>query len=146
MLSLYSATECESLLSPINGHVSFTDLVVYSVATYECDRGFGIKGAVTRMCQKDGTWSGSQPTCERMYLPIYMTMVIIICPHSASDCGPLFSQVNGMVDTSGTQYGDIATYVCMPGYTLVGEATRTCDISGVWTGVEPICQGKPPQV
>lgn len=99
------------------------------------------------MCQKDSTWSGSEPTCERTcysYHNIHSIVVYIILPCHlfpiASDCGPLFSPTNGMVDTSGTEYGDTATYTCMPGFTIIGQATRTCDTSGVWTGVAPICQ------
>ncbi len=53
------------MFDPVNGRVTFTGITVYSMATYECDSGFGIKGAINRMCQKDGTWSGSNPTCER---------------------------------------------------------------------------------
>ncbi len=67
ILSLrYIATECGPLIDPINGRVTFNGIVVYSIGTYECDSGFGIKGAVSRMCRKDGTWSGSNPSCERM--------------------------------------------------------------------------------
>ena len=33
---------------------------------YVCDEGFVVIGdTVTRECQSDGTWSGSEPTCER---------------------------------------------------------------------------------
>lgn len=65
ILFIIIATECGDLQDPRNGRVSISGYIVYSVATYKCDSGFGIKGAVTRMCKKDGTWSGSDPTCER---------------------------------------------------------------------------------
>ena len=58
----------------------------------------------------------------------------------ASDCGSLQSPLNGMVDTTGTKFGDTASYNCIPGYYIIGETTRTCEKSGVWSGVAPICQ------
>ena len=33
---------------------------------YVCDEGFVVTGSsITRECQSDGSWSGSEPTCER---------------------------------------------------------------------------------
>ena len=44
--------------------------------------------------------------------------------------------------------GSVATYSCDPGYTLVGETTRTCEdtnggtvTTGTWSGTPPHCQG-----
>lgn len=62
------------------------------------------------------------------------------CICVASDCGTLQSPIDGMVDTSGTTFGATATYSCLPGFYVIGEATRTCDNSGVWSGVPPICR------
>ena len=40
--------------------------------------------------------------------------------------------------TAGLTAGSVATYTCAPGYTFVGDVTRTCT-AGSWTGVEPRC-------
>ena len=33
---------------------------------YVCDKGFAVNGdSITRECQSDGSWSGSEPTCQR---------------------------------------------------------------------------------
>jgi len=45
----------------------------------------------------------------------------------------------GRVDLTGTTVGSTATYTCLPGYTLVGTSTRTCQSSGQWSGVAPVC-------
>ena len=38
-----------------------------TVATYTCNNGFELFGDVTRTCQNDGTWTGSEPTsCQSM--------------------------------------------------------------------------------
>ena len=58
------------------------------------------------------------------------------------DCGSLTDPANGQVDlTSGTTFGQIATYSCSTGYNLVGDSTRTCQATGEWSGSAPTCQG-----
>ena len=54
-------------------------------------------------------------------------------------CGPLSNPANGAVSYSTTTYGSTATYSCDTGYTLVGDATRTCQADGTWSGSEPVC-------
>ena len=56
---------CESLTAPVNGSVTQPGQALYmSTADYSCDTGYVIEGQSTRMCQVDGTWSGSAPTCR----------------------------------------------------------------------------------
>ena len=58
------------------------------------------------------------------------------------DCGSLTDPANGQVDlTSGTTFNQTATYSCNTGYNLVGDSTRTCQATGVWSGSAPTCQG-----
>ena len=44
-----------------------------SRATYTCNPGFVLRGDGTRICQVDGTWSGTKPECASkcMTLCIY---------------------------------------------------------------------------
>ena len=48
------------------------------------------------------------------------------------------------LDPPGTRaFGTTATYSCVTGHMLVGgDSSRTCQASGVWSGVEPSCQSK----
>ncbi len=56
-----------------------------------------------------------------------------------SDIPPL---TNGMISYSG-ESPDVATYTCDTGYTLNdGDATRTCENGGIWSGSPPVCQCK----
>ena len=65
---------------------------------------------------------------------IFLTLTVV-------DCGNLTDPVNGSVThTSGTTFGQTATYSCNTGYNLVGDSTRTCQATGVWSGSEPTCQ------
>ncbi len=57
---------CPELFSPDNGLVTFTSRRPGSGATYTCDSGYIINGNERRVCQPDGSWSNSEPTCSRM--------------------------------------------------------------------------------
>lgn len=61
---------------------------------------------------------------------------------TASSCGPLDNPANGQVTISGSTIGATATYTCNRGYVLRGVVSRVCQTTGVWSGVEPICEGK----
>ena len=65
----YPTVVCPSL-SLTNGMISYSDLTlgVDSVATHTCDSGYTFNGGSTRTCRSDGTWSGSDPTCEGLIL------------------------------------------------------------------------------
>ena len=57
------------------------------------------------------------------------------------DCGTLPNPANGRVShTTGTTVGQTATYNCNPDYNLVGDSTRVCQATGVWSGSAPTCQ------
>ena len=58
------------------------------------------------------------------------------------DCGNLTDPTNGQVTlTAGTTFKQTATYRCNTGYNLVGDSTRTCQATGIWSGSAPTCQG-----
>ena len=62
------AVDCGSLGHPSNGAVSTSSGTTFSqVATYTCINGYMISGTIFRTCQATGSWSPSQPTCEREY-------------------------------------------------------------------------------
>ena len=57
-------------------------------------------------------------------------------------CSNLANPTNGQfTHTGGTTFGQTANYSCNIGYNLVGDSTRTCQATGVWSGSAPICQG-----
>ena len=61
---------------------------------------------------------------------------------TAVDCGTLTDPVNGSVNhTAGTIFEQTANYSCSTGYGLVGDSTRTCQATGVWSRSAPTCQG-----
>ena len=56
------------------------------------------------------------------------------------DCGNPGVPVNGNVWAGSTSLGSIVKYKCDPSFQLVGESYRVCQISGLWSGVLPICE------
>ena len=62
-----NAGTCNSPSSPSNGRVYVNYHDVGGRATYSCNSGFRLVGSSTRTCLSDGSWSGSQPTCNCMF-------------------------------------------------------------------------------
>ncbi|XP_053405168.1 CUB and sushi domain-containing protein 1-like [Mercenaria mercenaria] len=120
-VEVYGVPECGSLPNPSNGSVFTIDTTLDNYAEYTCNTGFVLLGNSDRKCQLDGTWTGSDPTCE----PV--------------DCGLLTSPENGIVTVSGLTYLNIATYSCLTGFTLTGSATRICMSDGNWNSSAPSC-------
>ena len=69
-ISLFStAVDCGALSNLTNGQVSHTAGTTFGqTATYSCNTGYNLVGDSTRMCQANGEWSGSEPTCQSMFL------------------------------------------------------------------------------
>lgn len=113
---------CSGAAAPANGSVSGSTATFGNAVTYACDTGYTLSGGATRTCQADATFSGAAPTC------------------TANACAPdLTAPMNGQVTRTTGVTGDVATYSCSGGYTLSGNATRTCQPDGTWSGTAPTC-------
>ena len=59
-----TVVDCRTLNTTMNGQVSHPNGTTFGqTATYSCNTGYNLVGDSTRMCQADGMWSGSEPTC-----------------------------------------------------------------------------------
>jgi len=61
---------CELLDAPENGFLDCSFVIEGipgegDTCIYLCDDGFTIQGDSVRECQSNGSWSGSEPTCNR---------------------------------------------------------------------------------
>ncbi|XP_067945459.1 sushi, von Willebrand factor type A, EGF and pentraxin domain-containing protein 1-like [Watersipora subatra] len=93
----------------VSGH-SYNDTV-----RYECDVGYEMTGDDTIVCQEIGYWT-VHPDCE-----------VITCGL------PLTPDNAGLVSMTGTQFGQTATYQCLPGYTTDDPTYITCQLNGEWS-------------
>ena len=68
-LHKHAVVDCGSLPDPANGMVAMTASTFDSTANYSCIGGYELVGNSQRICQADGQWSGSEPTCSKLQLP-----------------------------------------------------------------------------
>ncbi len=66
-VGISTVVDCGSLTNPDNGMVDTSMTTEGSTATYTCNTGYNISPGDTRTCQANGTWSGSEPTCDRKF-------------------------------------------------------------------------------
>ncbi|CAH1263509.1 CSMD3 [Branchiostoma lanceolatum] len=117
-----NSLKCQTLTTPAHGTVHMVGGSLFGgTATYSCDAGYEVVGTPVRMCQASRTWSGNEPTCEKI------------------SCVTLVAPLNGGI-TGFNQYGDTVTYDCSTGFQLVGDQTRTCQSDQQWSGTQPHCQ------
>ena len=77
----------------------------------------------------------------KKYFCLLISTECITHAFKIADCGPLFDpDIYIHVSTpNGIIYNKIASYSCVTGYKLNGNATRKCSASGYWNGGEPSC-------
>ncbi|XP_078687146.1 uncharacterized protein LOC144919463 isoform X14 [Branchiostoma floridae x Branchiostoma belcheri] len=116
--------QCPTLQAPTNGNLSPIGVASnQTVVTFTCNSGYTLTGDATTTCQADERWSNPVPTCT----PVQ-------CPARAAPA-------NGAVTPTGAvSYPNAATFTCISGYTLNGQATPTCQADGTWSHPVPTCQ------
>ncbi|XP_078703844.1 sushi, von Willebrand factor type A, EGF and pentraxin domain-containing protein 1-like [Branchiostoma floridae x Branchiostoma belcheri] len=114
---------CPSLSAPQNGALSPLGPYVFpNGVTFTCDTGYMLNGASAIVCQADGTWSNSVPTCA----PV--------------QCPARTASTNGVVTPTGSVfYPNGVTFTCNTGYQLIGDAAATCQADGTWSNSVPTC-------
>ncbi len=115
-----TAVSC-SATAPTNGSVDATTTTYGLTVTYSCDAGYTLSGTATRTCNADGTLSDVAPTC----MPV--------------TCAGVVAPANGALSATSATLGNAVTYTCTAGYTLAGNASRTCQAVGTFSGSDPTC-------
>jgi Sushi repeat (SCR repeat) len=102
-----------------------TNVTYYGAAVlYECEKNFKLDGVSRRICLENGTWSHEVPVCQEITCEI-----------------PNISE-NLIVDAGNQLVGTVAKFTCAKGRYLVGNNTRNCMQTGLWSGKSPICRGE----
>lgn len=82
----------------------------------------------------------------RRSMTVWYSMFLLLTGSTLSSavvaCPLLMDPPGGHVDVPSLTQGSIATYSCNEGYIFVGESSRVCDETLMWTGNEPVCQSK----
>ena len=107
-----------------NAVMNLTTLRIGGRATFSCEHGYKLLGAADIHCLSSGSWSGWPPGCVEV------------------DCGQPLTVENSrmfLVNDSSTKYGALVEYLCFPGFTRDGPFQRRCEISGQWSGQDPVC-------
>ncbi|XP_033484292.2 sushi, von Willebrand factor type A, EGF and pentraxin domain-containing protein 1-like isoform X3 [Epinephelus lanceolatus] len=95
-----------------------------STVTYMCKPGYTMIGESTLTCGRDGQWSPGLPTCQ-----------LIQCEE------PVITNAEWIWGSQPPHgYQSMVTYMCKPGYTMIGESTLTCGRDGQWSPGLPTCQ------
>jgi len=116
-----SPVDCGPPPTLTGGTVEATVTTFNATAKYTCPIGTSTADALTSSCQSDGQWSAPAPTC---------TIV---------SCADLANPTEGTVTIGARTYQSTASYACLPGHTLTGDASRTCQADGKWSGAAPTC-------
>ncbi|XP_034762652.2 inactive serine protease PAMR1-like isoform X1 [Acipenser ruthenus] len=92
-----------------------------------CNSSYTLSGNVQRTCQPEGTWSGTQPQCVKV--------------PEKKQCGDPGRPLHGFyllaLGSRGEPIG--ARFFCNNSYSLSGNAQRTCQPDGTWSGKLPQC-------
>ena len=62
------------------------------------------------------------------------------CTLLVVECGDPGTPLNGVKLGSRMDYLLTVVYSCTPGYAVIGDRTRTCQATGLWTGTLPVCK------
>jgi len=120
--------KCETVDNIAGGLFTVSNVGVFpSEVSYQCLPGYVLKGAGSRKCKTDGSWSGKLPICEA---------VACVAPPAPA---------HGNVEITSQRYPSKAKYSCASGYQLNPPSGkfRRCGVEGGWTGSAPQCGGVP---
>ncbi|XP_049921035.1 regulator of complement activation group 2 gene 1 isoform X5 [Epinephelus moara] len=95
-----------------------------STVMYMCKPGYTMIGEPTLTCGIDSQWSPGLPTCQ-----------LIQCEE------PVITNAEWIWGSRPPHgYQSMVTYMCKPGYTMIGESALTCGRDGQWSPGLPTCQ------
>jgi CUB/sushi domain-containing protein len=113
------------------------DGIVYiygSETEASCTLGYRLVGPVVRECLENGEWSSAEPRCEQVTCDLSTLILFSDLPMPITE--------NGAFNVSGNFYGDLADFICKPGYRLtlpmfsnswsLMKLTWTCQMNGSW--------------
>ncbi|XP_061921980.1 sushi, von Willebrand factor type A, EGF and pentraxin domain-containing protein 1 isoform X1 [Entelurus aequoreus] len=89
---------------------------------YRCHGGYDLTSPICLVCQEDGSWNGTAPSCV------------------PAECVTPPYPEHGQVNVTDTSFGSTVTYTCEEGYELEGDPVRQCLSGQLWTNDAPVCR------
>ncbi|MEQ2287972.1 CUB and sushi domain-containing protein 3 [Ameca splendens] len=111
--------------TPVGGFREGRSFIYQSEVSFSCSPPLILVGTATRLCENDGTWSGTQPRC--------------IEPTKTSCDNPGTPRYGSLNRTYGFKVGSVVSFQCQSGHLLQGSSSRTCQPDLTWTGTQPDC-------
>lgn len=110
-------TDTGTIPSPME--LSFLD---GTLIEYRCHKGYDLTSHTRLVCQEDGTWNGTAPSCV------------------PAECETPPSPDHGWVNVTDTSLGSMVRYSCEEGFELDGEPVRQCVSGRLWSNDAPVCR------
>ncbi len=153
LLSICKATAhyfcCSCYVLQLQGHIWFRLIVSTIMSMVKMGCGWGIVAHIDNVpvarFPNLATMIARLIFNNFLHWGICTTGAFIFSVATSTVCSDLSSLNNGepVSYNAGTvdsrPVSTVATYTCTSGYMLNGEATRTCQSTGVWDGSEPSC-------
>uniref|UniRef100_A0AAQ4P1M7 CUB and Sushi multiple domains 3a n=1 Tax=Gasterosteus aculeatus aculeatus TaxID=481459 RepID=A0AAQ4P1M7_GASAC len=111
--------------NPAGGFREGRSFIYQSEVSFSCAPPLVLVGTATRLCENDGTWSGTHPRC--------------IEPTKTSCDNPGTPRYGSLNRTYGFKVGNVVSFQCQPGHLIQGSSSRTCQPDLTWTGAQPEC-------
>ncbi|XP_072226798.1 CUB and sushi domain-containing protein 3 [Leuresthes tenuis] len=111
--------------TPVGGFREGRSFIYQSEVSFSCSPPSILVGTITRLCESDGTWSGTQPRC--------------IEPTKTSCDNPGTPRYGSLNRTYGFKVGSVVSFQCQPGHLIQGSSSRTCQPDLTWSGLQPEC-------
>ncbi|XP_055013071.1 CUB and sushi domain-containing protein 3 [Boleophthalmus pectinirostris] len=109
----------------VGGFREGRSFIYQSEVSFTCAPPLILVGTATRLCESDGTWSGTQPRC--------------IEPTKTSCDNPGTPRYGSLNRTFGFKVGSVVSFQCQPGHLIQGSSSRTCQPDLTWSGTQPEC-------
>ena len=110
---ILSTVQCTNLSSPTKGNISCNSTGVSHYedqCSFSCDPGYELTGSSSRQCLSNGSWSGSDVTCD-----------ILHCDNLTDGI-----EYSVLANDCGSEFGSVCRVECNTGYRAVGNNTFTC--------------------
>uniref|UniRef100_A0A671WK77 CUB and Sushi multiple domains 3 n=1 Tax=Sparus aurata TaxID=8175 RepID=A0A671WK77_SPAAU len=120
-----SLSFCGDPGTPVGGFREGRSFIYQSEVSFTCAPPLILVGTATRLCESDGTWSGTQPRC--------------IEPTKTSCDNPGTPRYGSLNRTYGFKVGSVVSFQCQPGHLIQGSSSRTCQPDLTWSGTQPEC-------